>query len=172
MRVLTMLSLLVALSSALSAQSIGNAATRSAQEEDIREAVIRYQIGQSSRKDPKYVDPDYAKQKGAVHSSLTVCFISINGRDPSDEFLKRFRDVPMAVKKFSRAKEHFVIFDRKTHEEGIILDISGIRWQSDSLVQVDSKLRTCSSCSWGRTYTVRFENGKWVVASSKLTWMS
>ena len=172
MRVLTMLSLLVALSSALSARSIDNAATRPAQEEDIREAVIRYQIGQWSRKDPRNLDPDYAKQKSAVHSNLTVCFISINGRDPSDEFLKRFRDAPMAVKKFSRAKEHFVIFDRKTHEEGIILAISEIRWQSDSLAQVDGRFHTCSSCSWRQTYTVRLENGKWLMASSKLTGMS
>jgi len=168
-----MLSVVVAFSSALSAQSVGNAASRPAQEEDIREAVIRYQIGRWSRKDPKNknVDAD-AKQNGADRSNLTVCFISINGRDPSDEFLKRFPDVPMAVKKFSRAKEHFLISDRKTHEEGIILAISEIRWQSDSLVQVDGRFRTCSSCSWSQTYTVRLENGKWIVTSSKLTGMS
>lgn len=170
MRVVNMLSVVVAFSSALSMQSVGNAATRTAQEQDIREAVIRYQIGQWSRRDPKNksVDKDYAKQKDADRSNLAVCFISINGRDPSDEFLKRFRDLPMAVKKFSRANEHFVISDGKTHEEGIILAISEIRWQSDSLVQVDGRFRTCSSCSWSQTYTIRLENGKWVVASSKL----
>jgi len=169
-----MLSVVVAFSSALSAQTVGNAATRLAQEEDIRETVIRYQIGQWSRKgvENKSADKDYAKQKDAGHSNLTVCFISINGTAPSDEFLKRFGDVPMSVRKFSRAKEHFVISDRKTHEEGIILAISEIRWRSDSLVQVDGRFRTCSSCGWSQTYTVRLENGKWVVTSSKLTGMS
>jgi hypothetical protein len=65
LRVLTILSLVIAFSSALSAQSVGNA-TRPAQEEDIREAVIRYQIGQSFRKDlkSKNAATDYAKQKG------------------------------------------------------------------------------------------------------------
>jgi hypothetical protein len=174
LRALTVLWLVVAFSPALSAQSVRNAATRPTQEEDIREAVIRYQIGQWSRKDPKNksVDTDYAKQKGADHPNLTVCFISIDGRDPSDEFLKRFLDVPMAVKKLSRAMEHFLISDRKTHEEGIILAISEIRWQSDSLVQVDGRFRTCSSCSWSQTYAVRLENGKWIVTSSKLAGMS
>jgi hypothetical protein len=34
-----------------------------------------------------------------------VCFLSINGQDPSDEFMKRFQDFPRRIAKVSAANQ-------------------------------------------------------------------
>lgn len=102
-KIITQLFLLLAFA------SLGLAAdkARQSQEDDIREAVFRFQI-----------DPSGIGQQKAT----TVFFLGLNlkGGDPSDEFMKRFADHKPPVRKATAS--HYVsgkgIRDLKTGEPG------------------------------------------------------
>ena len=65
------------------------AAWRKAQQNNIREAVFRYQ---------------FHSDGGGPQSKPNVFFISVEGKDPSDEFLKRFSGNKPPVRKRSRSR--------------------------------------------------------------------
>jgi hypothetical protein len=152
--------------------------SKSAQEEDIREAVLRFQMENWIRESDK--DEATAKdqsEKEIAHAlNFEVFFVSTGKKDPSDEFVKRFKDVPRTVKKASSAeisKEvRMPVVDKETQKRGIIFSVDSIRWLEKSHVKVEGGYHCDGLCGAGYTFDVRFEKEKWVVRKERLNWVS
>jgi hypothetical protein len=60
----------------------------------------------------------------AHYFNFRTFYIFVGKKDPSDDFLNRFADVPRNVKKRSEAEvskeERMPVVDKKTHKRGII----------------------------------------------------
>jgi hypothetical protein len=160
------------------AQDAPDTAKHAAQEEEIRGAVIRYQMegwardGDNNERDAK----DKRDKAIAKQLNSRIFFVSINGKDPSDEFLKRFQDIPRIVKKRSRAKMNSPhmewVTDKDTHRPGIIFSADEIRWTKENEVEVDGGYHCGGLCAAGDVFTVRFKGEKWTVIQASLKWIS
>jgi len=118
------------------------------QEDDIREAIFRYRIG--------------AKQ------STSSIFLRIDGKDPSDEFMVRFLNSKLHVKKASGSyfkKDPFpgYLCDRTTGKEAIEYSVGSIRWIDDERVEVQGGMYCGGLCADAGTYRVTKKNDYWTV---------
>jgi hypothetical protein len=159
--------------------SVADETSRATQEDAIREAVIRYQMdGWGSSGDKVEQDAKDPRDKYiAKRLNSRVYFVSVNGKDPSDEFLKRFQGVPRTVKRMSDAKQTKKpdggwVIDKKTKQPGIIFSANVIRWLNDSEVEVDGGYHCGGLCASGEVFTVTLENGKWKVIADRMKWIS
>jgi len=152
--------------------------TRSKQEDDIREAVLRKQMLEWFRGGDKSESEAKTKTEREVarYLNFKIFFVSVGKKDPSDDFLKRFADFPRVVKRRSEAEiskqERMPVVDRKTRERGIIFYIDSIRWLNDTSVEVEGGYHCDGLCGAGITFKVGFANGKWVVKSEAMKWIS
>jgi hypothetical protein len=143
--------------------SIGVAAdkARQDQEDDIREAVFRYQFDHNAS----------GQQKTAKVYFLGVGEKSTN---PSDDFMKRFANHKPPVRKASAS--HFVrgegLLDKKTGERGLAFRATNIQWISDTEVEVSGGYYEAELSSSDNTYTLKKEDGKWKVTKDKMNWIS
>ena len=133
-------------SASLYAQVATDAARRAAQEDDIREAIFRYEM----------------KNRDGI------IFLDINYQDPSDSFMKRFSDVKLSVKKLSaiapsKKPAQRWIYDRKTGKPGVALWVGKFAWTSDREVIVDGGYYCGSLCAGRGDFYVVFRDGRWVV---------
>ncbi|MDQ7824416.1 MAG: hypothetical protein RDV48_16565 [Candidatus Eremiobacteraeota bacterium] len=118
--------------------------------DDIIEAVFRSQIkGFSSWKEVK------------------VFFLSLYGKDPRDDIMKRFQGNIPPVKKVSKSSCQKEMpcqqFDKETGEKGIVFYISSIRFISTSRAEVDGGYHKDGLASdWGVFFMVK-KRSKWVV---------
>jgi len=140
---------------------VQNAAWRSAQEDDIYEAVLRRGFQEYAR---------YFMWGDGNEGKLKTCtfFLSIKGKDPSDQFLKRFADGSPLVRKGSAAKQfEWPAYTPESFGQAASLSMGGIVWASDTRVGVDWSYfwaqRVAGSC---RIVAVR-KNGKWVIQQVK-----
>lgn len=146
---------------ALTSLGVADNKARQGQDDDIREAVFRYQFDHTAS----------GQQKTAK-----VYFLGVGEKatDPSDEFMKRFADHKPPVRKASAS--HFVrgkgLLDKKTGERGLAFRNTLIKWISDTEVEVSGGYYETELSSSGNTYTVQKENGKWKVTKSKVNWIS
>lgn len=125
-----------------------DAAVRAAQENDIREAIFRYEM-----KDHRFPE---------------VAFLSINNQEPSDAFMRRFSDTSVAVKKWSaiapaNKPPQRGIYDRDTGKSGVALSVGKITWTSDHGVVVAGGYYCGSLCAGGGDFYVTSKDGRWVV---------
>lgn len=125
-----------------------DATARAAQEDDIREAIFRYEMKE--------------------HRFPNVVFLSINNQEPSDAFMRRFSDVKVAVKKWSAiapAEEppQRWISDRETGKSGVALSVGKFTWTSDRGVVVAGGCYCGILCAGGGDFYVTFKEGRWVV---------
>ncbi|HWC18061.1 MAG TPA: hypothetical protein VG498_13660 [Terriglobales bacterium] len=136
-------------------------ADRLSQEDDIREAIFRYQFNHNAS----------GQQKNASFYCLSV---GENHNDPTDELLKRFADHKPPVRKVSDCQVHpFTgVSDNRTGTRGLILRVSGITWISDKKVKAEGGYYEGSLSSSGNTYTVIKEHGKWTVSHDRMKWIS
>lgn len=177
---LTIIILAIFVFAAAHARAQGTAGTGShaAQERDIREAVIRYQMEEWARQGDKNEGEVKNKRDKAIAKQLNfrVFFVSINGKDPSDEFLKLFESVPRTIKKRSRAKMSSPnmewVTDKDTHQPGIIFSAGKIRWTKESEVEVEGGYHCGSLCGAGELFTVQLQNGRWRVIQKRMKWIS
>jgi hypothetical protein len=160
------------------AQSVTEPRARTGAEEDIREVVLRYQI-LSWGGDADKVEKNAATANDkAIAGRLNprVYFISVNGKDPTDEFLKRLQDIPRNLKKASQAKQtkRFPgwVVDKKTKAPGIVFSANEIRWRSDDEVEVEGGYHCGGLCAAGDVFAVGFADGKWKVLSVRMKWIS
>ena len=133
-------------SASLHGQIADDATRRAAQEDNIREAIFRYEM-----KD----------REGIV-------FLSINNQDPDDSFMKRFSDVKLTVKKLSAiapAKKPLQrwIYDRETGKQGVALWTGKFRWTSDHGAIVDGGYSCGSLCAERGDFYLASKHGRWVV---------
>jgi hypothetical protein len=128
------------------------AADRLIQEDDIRESVFRYRI-------------DYPKRNCPV-------FLSIDAKDPSDAFMRRFAASGRTVKKASESyfKEDPApgwLRDRSTDEEGVAFSVGPISWQSSDQVEVRGGMYCGGLCADAGIYKLKKKERHWVVVEYK-----
>ncbi len=112
----------------------------------------------------------------AHYLNFRTFYISVGKEDPSDDFLKRFADVPRTVKKRSESEvskeERMPVVDKKTHKRGIIFYVDSIKWLSDATVEVEGGYHCDGLCGAGITFKLGFADGKWVVKGQGTNWIS
>jgi hypothetical protein len=130
----------------LNGQIAADADKRAAQEDDIREAIFRYEM----------------------KDRASIIFLSINNQDPSDAFMRRFSDVKLSVKKSSaiapsKKPPQRWIYDRKTGKPGLALSVGKITWTSDHGVIVAGGYYCGILCAGGGDFYVNLRDDLWVV---------
>lgn len=140
-------------------------ANRASTEDDIREAVFRYQ---------------FTHNGSALRQKAEVYFLSFGEQDqePDEEFLKRFARHEPPVKPASHAKAlrgrkgtpapFSNIVDKQTGKVGLIFYLRSIRWLSEDQVQVDGGYHEGPLSATSNRYTVVRENGAWVVLQDQV----
>lgn len=157
---------------------IGAQESKSAQEDDIREAVLRFQMQNWIRDAEKDIAEasDSADKEIAENLNFKVFFISINEKDPSHEFLGRFPDIPRSLKKASASetdeKHRFKVLDKETHQFGIIFSADRIRWLRRDLVEVEGGYYCDGLCAADITFRLRLLNGKWTIKRKRINSVS
>jgi hypothetical protein len=159
---------------AASATATPATAPRSAQEDDIREVVFRYQFGKNASgqqqntgvycleivprdlgKQP--IDPDY----------------SVNPVDPGEAFMKRFAGNQPAVKKGSECSQSVDgVKDKATGASGLVFRVENIRWLKDTEVEVGGGYFEGGLSASGNVFKVAKESNKWVVKEDRMLWIS
>jgi hypothetical protein len=138
---------------------------RTADENDITEAVFRYQFIHN--------DSFIRRTAAFYYLSLGGAFDN-NSKDVSDEFLKRFDGNTPPVRKFSKAHYDLVegITDKETGKKGLAFEVRTIKWLGDDAVEVEGGYIENGTSASGELFTVKREGGMWVVKSSKGLWIS
>jgi hypothetical protein len=133
---------------------------RKNQEDDVREAVFRWQFEHNASGQQKKAKAYYLQigEKG----------------DPSDALMKRFAEHKPPVRKVSActADAGKGVLDKKTGERGLIFRVTSIEWKSDTEVDVKGGYYEGGLSASGNTYTVKKENGKWKMTNDKMHWIS
>jgi hypothetical protein len=135
---------------------------RKAQEDDIREAVLRDEFEGLSRAGVK---------------PAKVIFISVGEEDsdPSDAFLKRFSNLKSSVRKWSAStgeRERGGVKDKATGEKGWLYRAGKITWISDTEVEVPSSMTGGPLYGGGAIRILKKGKGGWKVTGSKKHWVS
>jgi hypothetical protein len=128
--------------------------TRTIEEENIAEAVFRYQF-----------------ENCCVNPKYSVYFISRgDDLDPSDNFMKRFAGHNPPVKKVSQSvKVSDGVNDKETGERGVILGIHRIKWLNNAEIDVSVSEFVWGWGQSGSVCRVVRENDKWKVKGCKDT---
>jgi hypothetical protein len=134
---------------------------RQSHEDDIREAVFRWQFDHNVS----------GQQKKAQ-----AYFLSVGQKhdDPSDEFMKRFADNKPPVRKRSEcsADPGKGVLDKKTGERGLLFHVTSIKWKSETQVEAEGGYYEAGRSASGNVYTLKKGNGRWVVTNDKLVEIS
>ena len=117
------------------------------------------------------------EKKSAKEMNFKVFLVSVNGEDPSDEFLKRFRDVPRVIKKASSGyfkKEPFPgwLHEKESDRRAIEFKVGSITWRSDSFVEVGGGYYCGGLCAALYVFRLQLTNGKWAVKEAELKTIS
>jgi hypothetical protein len=120
---------------------------RTRQENDIREAIFRYRMSESK---------------------FESIFLAVDGRDPNDNFMKRFTKSTVPVKKASQAgvgKKRWpgYLIDPATDERAIQFSVGSIKWVSDTQVEVRGGMYCGSLCADAGIYRVTKRSDRWEV---------
>lgn len=159
-------------------QQAQEAAKRSALEDDIREAVLqRLMQDWAHGGDKNEADAKDRIEKGvAKELNFKIFFVSVNHKDPTDDFLNRFQNIPRTLKKVSAAKIskgfRMPVVDRKTQQHGIIFSADSIRWLEETHVEVQGGYHCNGLCGAGYTFDLELENGKWIIKKEIMNWIS
>jgi len=152
--------LFVAATACLGAQK----SSRAKAEDDIREAVFRYQFTHNCWGRPE-----------------KVYFLSVNDKDPSKAFMRRFRGHKPPVKPVSKCRidknlvpgrPKTAVIDRETGDRGLIFKTEKIKWLNATKVAVEGGYYADGRGASGNTYTVEMKKGRWVVTKDDMKWIS
>jgi hypothetical protein len=102
-----------------------------------------------------------------------IVHISVNGKDPSPEFLARFKD----EKRIFRPASEVRLESRKEASPpralGIIIFSSEhIKWLAKDSVDVEGGYYCGPLCASGNVFHLRKESGKWQVVKAEMQWIS
>jgi hypothetical protein len=129
----------------------------SSDEDDIREAVFRYQFQHNAS----------GQQRKAE-----VYFLS--SKDLSDEFMSRFRDNKPPVKRSSQVtpRKFDGVKDKVSGKSGLIFYVGSIDWVGENEAKVEGGYFEASLSASGNVYELRRESGKWIVVKDEEKWIS
>jgi hypothetical protein len=138
------------------------ATDRLSQEDDIREAVFRYQFEHNAS----------GQQKSARAYYLAI-LVGNKDSDPPEQFIKRFAHHKPPVRKASACHwDSIKVVENRTGRPALIFGVSRITWISDTEVTVDGGYEEGNVSSSGNTYTVTMRNGKWEVTHDQMNSIS
>jgi len=151
--------------------------TKLADKQDIYAAVIGHQMEEWVKGGEKSVAEakDEDERSIAKRLNFEIFFVSIEGKDPSDDFINRFRDIPRTIKKASSEEPNkgpHTPVDKSTHRTGIVFSADTIRWLSENSAEVEGGYYCGGLCAAGITFKVIRENGKWIIKNSHMNWIS
>ena len=124
---------------------------------EILESVFRYQIKQC-----------------AENTSLTVFLLSVRRKDPTDEFMKRFVDESVSVKKRSvlaKSEKTNEFIDKESGKSAALLSFDKLKLLDDGSAQVEG---SCGYADWaarGYKYSLVREKNRWIVKRADFTWI-
>lgn len=132
---------------------------RAAQEDNIREAVFRYV---------------FLHNASGLQQDARVFCLSVNGYDPSDMFMFRFRnEKPRVLRSSECVKGGWSgVRDRETGEEGLLFELTDVYWYSDDEVYVDGIYYSAPLSAAGYSWRVLQERSGWIVKSEHMHWIS
>jgi hypothetical protein len=132
---------------------------RTAQEDNIREAAFRYL---------------FLHNASGLQQAAQVFCLSVNGRDPADMFMSRFRnEKPRVLRSSDCSKGGWNgVRDRRTGEEGLLFELTDVYWYSDDEVYVDGSYYSAPLSAAGYSWRVLHERSGWVVRSEHTHWIS
>jgi len=151
---------------------------RSTEEQDIREAVLRKQMEDWIKSGDKAEAEAKEETEKAIARMLNfrIFFISINDKDPADDLMSRFKDIQRVIKKLSASEiskaQRMPVVDKSSRQRGIIFSADKVRWHGKDSAEVEGGYRCDGLCGAGSKFRVNRENGKWVVKSSTMEWIS
>jgi hypothetical protein len=129
----------------------------STEELDIIEAVFRYEFQRNC----------FWETEDATY------FIAIEGKDPDEAFMKRFKDNKPPVKKLSqRIHERGVAKDKETGKPGVIFEVGKPEMTNIDSAKVSGGVRSGPDSGSGNTYYLKLVKGKWVVNKVTNFWVS
>jgi hypothetical protein len=103
-------------------------------------------------------------------------FLSVEGRDPSDELMARFAPLGKTVSKASAAyiRPEFegIPLHRSTGERGVLLEADSIKWVFGDRVEVRATLTCGLLCGEGCIYQLVKTKGRWTVETCKQHFVS
>ncbi len=137
---------------------------RSAQEDDIREAVFRYQFEHNAS----------GAQQTAKFYCLSLGEYSTD-IDPDDGLMQRFQGHKPAVKKVSQCAYGFEVGVKETEtgqSGGLVFRVTSIRWISDTEVEAEGGYYEGNMSSSGNVYQVVRKEGRWIVTEDQMRWIS
>ena len=158
--VAVMLLLLTCVSTGFAADSL-----RQAQNDDIREAVFRYQID-NARPSQKEKAEVYFLAVAGTENDDPPTFLPLplgdERHDPSDELMHRLNPnkPPLLRNSALRTRDN-------NPKRGLRFRVTTIKWISAEEVEVKGGHDDYWSTEW-KTFTVRKENGKWKVTKAEL----
>ena len=109
--------------------------------------------------------------------NFQIFLISIDNKDPTEEFLKRFKNIPRQVTSGSAGylkKEPFPgwLHDKTTGQKAIRFNAGAISWKSRSSVEVNAEYYCGGLCAAGYIFRLQFEKGQWIVREVQQKWIS
>jgi hypothetical protein len=130
---------------------------REKQEEEIAEAVFRYQ---------------FLHNASGRQQNAKVYFLSLRYRNPSKEFMERFTGNTPVVSTVSECTEDDDIRDLQTDARGILFRITNIKWVTPTRGEVSGGYDEGRLSSSGDTYYVEKRDGRWIVIRDEMHWIS
>jgi hypothetical protein len=130
------------------------------QQNDIREAVFRYQFRHN------------ASIQG--NSARVYCISSENKADLSDNFMKRFAGFNPPVHKASDCTidPYKGVVEKATGKRGLVFWVKSIKWISSTDAEVDGGYFEDGLSASHNTYIVSRATGRWVVSKERMTRLS
>ena len=130
------------------------------EEDDIREAVFRYQFERNA--------------SGQQKRAAVYCLSIGENTDPSDEFSKRFVEFEPPVRKISECSvgRFDGVVDKRTHKLGLVFRVGKINWISATEVGASGGYYEGGLSSSGNTYSLSKRLFKWRVTEDKMNWIS
>jgi len=139
----------------------GVTSSRLAQEDDIREAVFRYQFQHNSS--------IQGRRAGVYCLSVRE-----KNADPQQTFIQRFAGFRPPVRKASDCitDPYKGVLERITGKRGLLFRVRSIKWLSDAKVQVVGGYFEDGLSASGETYTVVRTHDGWMIRSVATNWIS
>ncbi|MBI4468077.1 MAG: hypothetical protein HY650_02015 [Acidobacteria bacterium] len=132
---------------------------RTKAEESIREAVYRYQFSHNT---------------STQQQAARVFFLTLGGKgdDPSEALMARFAGHKPPVKGLSQATftDDVGVRDNDSGGRGILFRIKSIQWLTETEAEVRGGFYEGPQSASDNTYSVKREDGKWVVTKDVLQW--
>jgi hypothetical protein len=139
--------------------------SRSVYEDDVLEAVFRYQFSHDS---------------SGLQGRARVFFLSVYDHDPSSNLMERFQGHEPPVRRVSdcehsdeaRGSSAIWVVDSNTGEPGLIYRVERIMWLTDAEAEVTGGYYAGGRAASGNLYRVVREGEEWVVKKDTLQWVS